>query len=411
MAIQSERIEKTIAALAEYGALPQGGTTRLSYTPEYLAAQGFLKAEMLAAGMLVEIDPIGNLVGTYVGRFPELPAVMSGSHLDTVPAGGNFDGALGIVAALECVRSWNEEGYRPKRTVQVIATIEEECTAFGMACFGVRVRSGEFQQQRPEAIAHLAGGSLAECLQAARLPRNALQTAATGFHDLAAFVELHIEQGADLAERGLSCGAVTAIVGYDRLFLTLQGEANHAGTTSMKRRKDALAAAAAVVLGVKELAENDDRFVATIGQLSVEPNAVNIVPGKVRLAIETRAADDRVLAEVRTKIISLLEQTAGKSGVVITQESDFHVAAVPLAEPVINIIERSASACSVNCQLMPSWAGHDAQIFAAGGVPTGMIFVPSINGISHTREERSDFGAVTQAVQVLEKTLRTLAEG
>lgn len=410
MAVQYERIKKTIAALAAYGTLPQGGTTRLSYTAEYLAAQAFLQREMLESGMLAEVDPIGNLIGTYVGREPELTAVMSGSHLDTVPAGGNFDGALGIVAALECVRSWQEEGYRPKRTAQVIATIEEECTAFGMACFGVRVRGGEFKKQKPEFIVHLTGGSLAECLQAAGLPHSALQDAAVGFQDLAAFVELHIEQGADLEERGLTCGAVTAIVGYDRLFLTLHGEANHAGTTSMRRRRDALAAAAEVILGVKELAEADDRFVATVGQLNVAPNAVNIVPGKVQLAIETRAADDRVLAEVRAKIMSLLERTASKSGVVITKENDFHVAAVPLSESVRKVIEQSAAECGVSFQAMPSWAGHDAQIFAASGVPTGMIFVPSINGVSHSKEESSDFQSVTQAVKVLEKTLKTLAE-
>ena len=395
MAIQYERIKKTIAALAAYGTLPQGGTTRLSYTAEYLAAQAFLQREMLESGMLAEVDPIGNLIGTYVGREPELTAVMSGSHLDTVPAGGNFDGALGIVAALECVRSWQEEGYRPKRTVRVIATIEEEC---------------EFKKQQPESIVHLTGGSLAECLQAAGLPHSALQDAAVGFQDLAAFVELHIEQGADLEERGLTCGAVTAIVGYDRLFLTLHGEANHAGTTSMRRRRDALAAAAEVILGVKELAEADDRFVATVGQLNVAPNAVNIVPGKVQLAIETRAADDRVLAEVRAKIMSLLERMASKSGVVITKENDFHVAAVPLSESVRKVIEQSAAECGVSFQAMPSWAGHDAQIFAASGVPTGMIFVPSINGVSHSKEESSDFQSVTQAVKVLEKTLKTLAE-
>ena len=360
MAIQYERIKKTIAALAAYGTLLQGGTTRLSYTAEYLAAQAFLQREMLESGMLAEVDPIGNLIGTYVGREPELTAVMSGSHLDTVPAGGNFDGALGIVAALECVRSWQEEGYRPKRTVQVIATIEEECTAFGMACFGVRVRGGEFKKQQPESIMHLTGGSLAECLQAAGLPHSALQDAAVGFRDLAAFVELHIEQGAGLEERGLTCGAVTAIVGYDRLFLTLHGEANHAGTTSMRRRRDALAAAA------------------------------DIVPGKVQLAIETRAADDMVLAEVRAKIMSLLERTASKSGIMITQENDFHVAAVPLSESVRKVIEQSAAECDVSC-------------------PTGMIFVPSINGVSHSKEESSDFQAVTQAVKVLEKTLKTLA--
>ena len=410
MAIQYERIKKTIAALAAYGTLPQGGTTRLSYTAEYLAAQAFLQREMLESGMLAEVDPIGNLIGTYVGREPELTAVMSGSHLDTVRQAEILTELWVSSAALECVRSWQEEGYRPKRTVQVIATIEEECTAFGMACFGVRVRGGEFKKQQPESIVHLTGGSLAECLQAAGLPHSALQDAAVGFQDLAAFVELHIEQGADLEERGLTCGAVTAIVGYDRLFLTLHGEANHAGTTSMRRRRDALAAAAEVILGVKELAEADDRFVATVGQLNVAPNAVNIVPGKVQLAIETRAADDRVLAEVRAKIMSLLERTASKSGVVITKENDFHVAAVPLSESVRKVIEQSAAECGVSFQAMPSWAGHDAQIFAASGVPTGMIFVPSINGVSHSKEESSDFQSVTQAVKVLEKTLKTLAE-
>lgn len=178
----------------------------------------------------------------------------------------------------------------------------------------------------------------------------------------------------------------------------------------MRRRRDALAAAAEVILGVKELAEADDRFVATVGQLNVAPNVVNIVPGKVQLAIETRAADDRVLAEVRAKIVSLLERTASKSGVVITKENDFHVAAVPLSESVRKVIEQSAAECGVSFQAMPSWAGHDAQIFAASGVPTGMIFVPSINGVSHSKEESSDFQSVTQAVKVLEKTLKTLAE-
>lgn len=147
-----------------------------------------------------------------------------------------------------------------------------------------------------------------------------------------------------------------------------------------------------------------------MGQLNVAPNAVNIVPGKVQLAIETRAADDRVLAEVRAKIMSLLERTASKSGVVITKENDFHVAAVPLSESVRKVIEQSAAECGVSFQAMPSWAGHDAQIFAASGVPTGMIFVPSINGVSHSKEESSDFQSVTQAVKVLEKTLKTLAE-
>ena len=410
MTIQLERIEKTLAALAAYGVLPEGGTTRLSYGPEYLAAQEFLRGEMTSVGMQVELDPIGNLIGTYAGREPGLPAVMSGSHLDTVPAGGNFDGALGIVAALECARSWQDEGYRPRRSLQVIATIEEEGTAFGMACFGVRVRSGEFKTQQPQEITYLAGGTLADCLQRAELPQQALQLAATGFADVAAFVELHIEQGAELDQQGVACGIVEAIVGYDRLFVTWQGEANHAGTTSMARRRDALAAAASVVLGVKDLAEHDKRFVATVGQLIVVPNVVNIVPGQVRLSIETRSYNDAVLAEVRVQVLELLRRVEAESGVAITKSHDFHVAAVPLTPGIAAIAEQAAAQCGVDCLRLPSWAGHDAQIFAAAGVPTGMIFVPSIGGISHAPEEISDYQAIGHAVRVLEQTLRTLAE-
>lgn len=410
MTIQRERIKKTLTGLAEYGASPQGGTTRLSYTETYLGAQAFLGTEMAAAGMQVEIDPVGNLIGTYQGLEPELPVVLSGSHLDTVPDGGNFDGALGIVAALECVRSWNEFGYIPKRSVQVIATIEEECTAFGMACFGARVRSGEFKNQQPQEITHLAGGTLADCLQQSHLPLTALQAAAVGFENISAFVELHIEQGAELDQQQVDCGAVTAIVGYDRLFLTVLGEANHAGTTSMKRRKDALAAAAEIVLGVQALAAADERFVATVGQLEVEPNAVNIVPGRVQLSIETRSYDDNVLVEVRESIMALLRQIEVKNGVRVAQTNDFHVAAVPMSVQIVDIIQKAAASCSISCLSMPSWAGHDAQIFSLRGVPTGMIFVPSIGGISHAPEECSDYAAVTKATQVLEKTLRVLAE-
>lgn len=410
MTIQIERIEKTLAALAAYGALPEGGTTRLSYGSEYLAALEFLRDEMTSAGMQVELDPIGNLIGTYVGREPGLPAVMSGSHLDTVPAGGNFDGALGIVAALECARSWQDEGYRPRRSLQVIATIEEEGTAFGMACFGARVRSGEFKTQQPQEIACLSGGTLFDCLKRAQLPQQALLLTAKGFADVAAFVELHIEQGAELDQQGVPCGIVEAIVGYDRLFVTLQGEANHAGTTSMARRRDALAAAASLVLGVKSLAERDRRFVATVGQLTVVPNVVNIVPGQVRLSIETRSYNDDILAEVRIQVLDLLRRVEADSGVTIKQNYDFHVAAVPLTSSIVDITEQAAAKCGVECLRLPSWAGHDAQIFAAAGVPTGMIFVPSIDGISHACEECSDYQAIGQAVRVLEQTLRTLVE-
>ena len=398
------RIEEMLCQLADATRI-DGEIWRAAYTLEDKIAKNILREWIEDLGLEYREDAIGNVYGRLPGTEPG--TVLTGSHLDTVKNGGKYDGALGVVTGVAALGYLKQSGFVPKHSLEVVGLMEEEGSRFPSGCQGSRAICGTLKEEDLEELSR-DGVTLREALVSAGYQTEALKNVKRD--DIRAIVELHIEQGADLEERGLTCGAVTAIVGYDRLFLTLHGEANHAGTTSMRRRRDALAAAAEVILGVKELAEADDRFVATVGQLNVTPNAVNIVPGKVQLAIETRAADDRVLAEVRAKIMSLLERPASKSGVVITKENDFHVAAVPLSESVRKVIEQSAAECGVSFQAMPSWAGHDAQIFAASGVPTGMIFVPSINGVSHSKEESSDFQSVTQAVKVLEKTLKTLAE-
>lgn len=411
MAINSARIQSTLRHLAAFGALPAGGTTRLSYSSEFLQAQQYLQKEMQAAGMQTEIDAIGNLIGTFKGREPDLPAVMSGSHLDTVPQGGNYDGALGIAAALETARSWHEEGFIPRRSLQVLAAVEEEGTAFSLACFGVRTRSGEFRNLQAEMIK--CPGSektLADFLRQADLPQDALQRAAVGFENLTAFIELHIEQGAELDEQQLQTGIVTHIVGYDRLHLTLLGEANHAGTTAMHRRKDAAAAGAEIILGVRDLARRDNSFVATVGKFEVEPDVPNIVPGKVKLCVETRSYADDILQKVRCDVWKIIEKACSANGVRWQIDGDFHVAAVPLTEQIIDVAEKAAQKLQLKYRRLPSWAGHDTQILAGAGVPTGMIFVPSVNGISHAPEEYSSAENILCGVQLLEAVLRQLTE-
>ena len=409
MAIQYERIKKTIAALAAYGTLPQGGTTRLSYTAEYLAAQAFLQREMLESGMLAEVDPIGNLIGTYVGREPELTAVMSGSHLDTVPAGGNFDGALGIVAALECVRSWQEEGYRPKRTVRVIATIEEECTAFGMACFGVRVRGGEFKKQQPESIVHLTGGSLAECLQEAGLPHSALQDAAVGFQDLAAFVELHIEQGCVLESNGQSIGVVNAIVGQRRYTVTLNGESNHAGTTPMGYRRDTVYAFSRIChQSVEKAKKMGDPLVLTFGKVEPRPNTVNVVPGKTTFTIDCRHTDATVLRDFTQQLENDMRAICDEMDIGIDIDLWMDEEPVPMNKELVATLTELCESEKLNYRVMHSGAGHDAQIFAPR-VPTCMIFIPSINGISHNPAERTNITDLAEGVKTLALMLYQLA--
>lgn len=410
MAVNCKRLEQTLKDLSSFGALPEGGTTRLSYSREFLAAQEYLRQQMLSVGMKTEIDPIGNLIGTYPGREEQLPAVMSGSHLDTVPAGGNYDGVLGIVSALEVVRSWQEEGFIPLRSLKVIATVEEEGTAFGMACFGVRVRSSEFKDKQAEEIKCTGSEqTLADLLKQAGYDKDALHKGAVGLEDIKAFVELHIEQGAELDEQKQQVGVVTHIVGYDRLHLTLIGEGNHAGTTAMHRRRDAAAAGAEIVLAVRNLARNDSRFVATVGKFTVEPNVPNIVPGKVHLCIETRSYTDEILQEVRRKVLELVVQAADNNNVSVMTDGDFHVSAVPLNQGIIAAAASEAENLKLKYMKLPSWAGHDAQIFA-GSVPTGMIFIPSKNGISHAKEEFSSLEDIYNGTRLLEAVLRRLTD-
>lgn len=409
MAINSERLQNTLHKLAEFGALTEGGTSRLTYSKEFMQAQAYLQQEMQSIGMTTEVDAAGNLIGTLQGTQTQLPPVMSGSHLDTVPHGGNFDGVLGIVTALEVARSWHEEGYVPERSLQVIATAEEEGTAFGMACFGVRVRSGEFKGQSAAEIKCTGReGTLADCLKEAGLPQDALTSAALGLDNLAAFVELHIEQGAELDEQQLEAGVVTHIVGYDRLHITFSGEANHAGTTAMHRRKDAASAGAEVVLAVRDLARQDKRFVATVGKFIVEPNVPNIVPGKVSLCIETRSYDDAVLREVREQVLNIIEAVAATNGVTWQTDGDFHVPAVPLSERLVTAACVEADTLQLKYRTLPSWAGHDAQIFAGAGVPTVMLFVPSVRGISHAPEEYSTPENIFQGCCLLDAVLKKL---
>lgn len=409
MAINSERLQNTLHKLAEFGVLTEGGTSRLTYSKEFMQAQVYLQQEMQSIGMTTEVDAAGNLIGTLQGTQPQLPPVMSGSHLDTVPHGGNFDGVLGIVTALEVARSWHEDGYVPERSLQVIATAEEEGTAFGMACFGVRVRSGEFKGQSAAEIKCTGrAGTLADCLNEAGLPQDALTSAAFALDNLAAFVELHIEQGAELDEQQLEAGVVTHIVGYDRLHLTFSGEANHAGTTAMHRRKDAAAAGAEVVLAVRDLARQDKRFVATVGKFIVEPNVPNIVPGRVSLCIETRSYDDAILREVREQVLNIIEAAAAANGVTWQTDGDFHVPAVPMSERLVTAACAEADQLQLKYRTLPSWAGHDAQIFAGAGVPTVMLFVPSVRGISHAPEEYSTPENIFQGCCLLDAVLKKL---
>lgn len=407
--ISISRIKQQIDALRQIGLDQTGGTTRLSYSPEYIKGQALVRGYMEEAGMTVRLDGAGNLIGTYAGTETQLAPVMTGSHLDTVPGGGSLDGALGIIAAIECIASWNRALWRPQRTVEVVAMIEEEGTRFGVTCFGSRAMMGEFSGSAGKEIADSRGQTLGDLLAGMGLGREIQINAEDDPRRLHAFVELHVEQGAELEEADLSVGIVTAIVGIERFEVTIRGQANHAGTTGMYRRKDALVAAADLIRFVHDSARSaGGEYVATVGKLEVRPNAENVVPGEVRLTVEIRAADKAVIEQVRKGVLQFFADYEMQSGIRMETGRFNEVMPTQLHEGLVNCCTEAAEKLGLPYRKMPSWAGHDAMILAKL-VPATMIFVPSIDGISHSPAEASDWEAVAKGVQVLQLVLEKIS--
>jgi hydantoinase/carbamoylase family amidase len=331
------------------------------------------------------------------------PPVAAGSHLDTVPNGGIFDGALGVVAAIEAAQTLRDAGTRLARPLLLLAFAEEEGTSFGVGCLGSLAVIG--RAPAPETIHDRDGVTAAARLQAfdpgvARAP---LPPA------MAAYLELHIEQGPVLASRGAPLAAVEAIVGIERAVFTFRGQANHAGTTPMDVRRDALWGAADLVAQVRVLArETEGRAVATVGRLTVSPGATNVVPGAAEVTVEVRSAETAALEALRTGVEQAGRMCAGRYRLGLEMTDWRAEPPVPLDPGVRAAIVRAAGDLDWPIVTMPSWAGHDAKILSARA-PAGMIFVPSDRGISHSPEEHTSWEDVARGAQLLCRALERLA--
>jgi allantoate deiminase len=358
------------------------------------------EAHRLAAGWLEEAglelsrDAAGNLYGRLVGSRPDLPEVSSGSHLDTVPAGGRFDGALGVVGAIEAVAALSPG----ERTVTVVAFRDEEGVRFGGGCFGSRALCGRLDPHELEKR-DADGVTVGEALAALELD----PPPAGGWLDgrVGDFVELHVEQGPRLLELDAPLAVVTAIVGTSGTRVTFRGRAGHAGTTPMKSRSDALVAAAGFVLAVNRLALDDDDLVATVGRLEVEPGVSNVIPEQVTLTLDARAtAIDAALEAVDR----LAAERSGETERLWLYEP------APMHERPRAALLDAARALGAPPVELDSRAGHDAAVLAQAGVPSAMLFVRSgAGGVSHSPDEWSDPDDVALAVQVLSKALATLS--
>lgn len=400
--INADRLDHTIMQLAEIGKLAQGGVCRIAYSPEDIQARTLVQQWMAEAGMSVRIDAAGNVIGTYAGQNSTAPAIATGSHIDTVPTGGRYDGALGVLAGIEVVKTLQENNIRPIHPIEVIAFTDEEG---GM--LGCKAISGSAFPD-PEYYRRDDGTSIQECLTRIGGDWSKLETAARSRSNLAAFVELHVEQGGVLETYDKQIGVIEGIVGQHRYIITIKGRPNHAGTTPMHLRQDALVAAAQIVLAVNQLAiDSPGSPVATVGAMQIFPNAANIVPGRVEMTVDMRDLDQAHLEALVEAFHRQLKAIAAQTQTEISTTPILRTAAVLSTPCIQQTITEVCQTLNLTYLPLPSRASHDAQELGRI-MDMGMIFVPSRAGISHAEDEYTSPEQCAQGVEVLLQTLLKL---
>ncbi|MFP6727929.1 MAG: allantoate amidohydrolase [Alphaproteobacteria bacterium] len=380
-----------------------GILTRRYLTAEHRRANELVGHWMSGAGMDTWQDAAGNIVGRYNSAQGNAPALIIGSHLDTVVNAGKFDGILGVLCGVACVQALFQTGRRLTYPIEVIGFADEEGVRFGTTYLGSRAVTGQLDPSTFEQT-DAAGISFRQALADFGLDADQIGQAARHADDVLAFLELHIEQGPVLEALGRPAGAVTAINGQTRLSVTITGEAGHAGTVPMGLRRDALAVAAEGVLAVERECDGKDDVVGTVGILRVTPGAINVIPGEANLTVDIRGKDDVVLRNVVAEVSRAVRKAAEQRNC-FAQISVLHEAvSAPCAERMIKIIERAIAAAGFEPCRMPSGAGHDAAAMAEL-CDVGMIFLRSERGISHNPAERTSEEDVAVGIDILLKVL------
>jgi allantoate deiminase len=385
--VDGGRLWKRLRELAEIGKHEEGGVARLSFTPEERVAKDLVASYMREAGLSVREDAVGNLFGRREGRDPDAPAVLVGSHGDSVRNGGDFDGPLGVLGGIEVIQTMGEGGVETERPVEVVAFTDEEGARFSLGMIGSRALTGELSQ---EDLRHedQNGVSIAEAMRSAGLDPARIGEAARSSDSLAAYLELHIEQGKVLEREDLPVGVVTGIAGPVWLRLSLSGEAGHAGTTPMGARRDALAAAAEVVGIIEEEAAATGSTVGTVGQIGARPGGINIIPGRVELSLDLRDIDEATRDGVEGRIRERAGAACGRRGIGLELEGIQRLPPAPCSAEIRAAIAAACEGEGIRPFSLPSGAGHDGMHVAAL-CPMGMIFVRSRDGISHNPKEWS----------------------
>jgi allantoate deiminase len=408
--VNPERLRQNIEGIARFGRDPAGGWSRFVFTEEERKAREFVADLLHQAGMSVRADPAGNVFGRREGLEREVPAVASGSHIDTVANGGMFDGVAGTMAAIEAVHVIHENGVRTRHPLEVIVFANEEGARFSNALWGSRALLGIVQEEETLRCKDLNGVTLAEAMRASGFDPARIQEARIDPKRYKAFIELHPEQSHVLETEGVAIGAVEGIVGTVWIKAKLKGRADHAGATPMNLRRDGLAAAAEIVLEVERIAryESSPQTVATVGQLAVRPGGINIVPGEVEMSFDIRDLNQEAGVRAYAVIREAARRICAAREVQIELDELCKIMPVPLTGEIITLIEQTSCEQGISCRRIVSGAGHDAQLMALI-CPTGMIFVPSAGGVSHSPEEKTEWHDMVNGAQVLLEVLLKLS--
>jgi N-carbamoyl-L-amino-acid hydrolase len=404
--VNAQRLEQRLAALAEFGKNARGGLDRVAFSDADIQGRKYLISLMNDAGLDVRIDEAGNIIGRWEGHESDRPPIMFGSHSDTVPDGGKYDGALGVLGAIECAQILHEKNIKTKHPLEVVVFTDEEG-----GLVGSRAMNGTLTTDALEVVSHSKKTVRQGIIDLGGDPEK-LGRVARKKGEIRAFLEIHIEQGKILETKDIDIGVVEGIVGISWWNVTIEGFSNHAGTTPMDMRQDALLAASHLIIAVNRVVTSfPGRQVGTVGRIKAEPGAPNVIPGKVVMSLELRDLSGEKIQSIYGAIQKEAQAIAERTDTKITFSSiDAMAIPAPTDTHIRKYIDASAKELGLSTLFMPSGAGHDAQDMAKIA-PTGMIFIPSVGGISHSPKEYSRSEDIVNGVNVLLHTILKIDEG
>lgn len=407
MRVNPKRIEKDIEEINKFNSTPNLGTTRSTFTKEYIGAIRYIIRELEQIGADIQTMKGGNLRARFHGSEKDAPSVMIGSHVDSVFQGGMFDGVVGTVAALEVVRIISENNIPHKNPIDFVVFAEEDGSRFSSVLLGSRIWSGKFKDEDLKMITDKDGTSYLDAMKKSGLTPN--DEKLLDGTKIKAMIEPHIEQSLVLESKGIPIGIVEVIAGIKQLEVTIEGISNHAGATPMNLRNDALCGAAEIILNAERIASENGTSVATVGLVETLPGKTNIIPGKIKMTLDIRDKNDVVLNEIADKIIKSIETACNSRKLKYNIKHASYTKPVLLSKKIAKIIEIAAKNQGIETLRMVSGAVHDSSIVAEL-TDVGMIFVPSKNGRSHCPEEYTDIKDIEMAANILLESVIELSK-